>query len=161
PALCWPAGSFLATHEAQRRESASTVLEASPVATALCKFMDTKTTWEGTLSDLLEHLTPLVSEAIKQDSRSWPRTARGLRGQLNRIVAELRRLGIRITFERETGGTRTRKICITIVPTVPPSPQPENSRSEPGRSGDGRDDGDPQPSRDRPRETNGFSSTRD
>src|SRR5262249_18533708 len=38
-ALHWPAASFLATYEAQRRESASSVLEASPVATALCKFM--------------------------------------------------------------------------------------------------------------------------
>jgi hypothetical protein len=128
---------------------------------ALCKFMDTTTTWEGTLSDLLDHLTPLVSEAIKQDRRRWPRTARGLRSQLNRIVPDLRRLGLALTFEREAGGTRTRKVYITIVPTVPPSPQPENSRSEAGRSGDGHDDGDSQPSRDGPGETSEFSWTRD
>jgi hypothetical protein len=161
PALRWPTGSFLATYEAQRRESASSVLEASPVATALCKFMDTMTIWEGTLSDLLDHLTPLVSEAVQQERRRWPRTARGLRGQLDRIVPDLRRLGLEFAFEREAGGARTRKVRITTVPTVPPSPQPENSRSEAGRSGDGRDDGDSQPSRDRPGKTSEFSWARD
>jgi hypothetical protein len=145
PALDWPADTFLRTYERRRRESATSVLEASPVAMAVLAFMATRTEWEGTVTELLEALAALVSETIRKDKKQWPRTPRGLRARLDRLLPEFRRVGWRLDFYQE-GHDRTRKVCIR-----PSAPSASSAEAESqGNSADGCADGPqtdgPQPS---------------
>jgi hypothetical protein len=133
--LGWKPGTLTRVYGAHRQESAATMIESSAVGRAVCAWMRTHPDgWEGTMEGLLEVLTGLVSDSIKQDAKRWPRSPRGLRGSLDRLAPDLRRLGIMLSFHREPGGERDRKVCITTVPTVPPSGTPENPSSVAGRS---------------------------
>ena len=56
--------------------------------------------WEGTATELLVKLDSMVGEGTKR-LRSWPKSGRALRGALNRILPNLRAVGIEVTFDRE------------------------------------------------------------
>src|SRR5215831_1499333 len=83
--------------------------------------------WEGTPGELLDALTALASDSTKKDAKRWPRTPRGLRGKLERLTPDLRRLGITLEFFREATSDRARKVCITTVRTVRPSEECQES----------------------------------
>jgi hypothetical protein len=74
------------------------------------------TQWAGTAADLLGALKRVVGEA-KTKSKEWPATPRALASRVRRAAGTLRKVGIEITFERESGGrshgNRTRTITIT------------------------------------------------
>jgi hypothetical protein len=161
PALDWVAGTFLRTYDRRRRESASSVLEASAVATAVLAFMATQTEWEGTLTALLEVLAALVSETIRKDKKQWPRTPRGLRARLDRLLPEFRRVGWRFDFWQDPDRARTRKVRIRPSEPSEPSDDTEKAAESGGRSADGRRDDAAQPSDDRPTTSARFSSPSD
>jgi hypothetical protein len=173
PALGWRPGTFMETYDRRRREGAEAVIEASPVAMALCAFMRDRASWEGTLAELLDQLGGLATEAITKDRRQWPRTPRGLRARLDRLLPELRRIGWCLDFYQE-GHARTRKV--RIQPSAPSAssagadshgnsadgcadgreaegPQPSAGDTHGDAAdgcADGREAGEPQPSADRP-----------
>jgi hypothetical protein len=154
PALGWKPGTLVRIYRAHRQESAATVIESSSVGRAVCKFMQAyPDRWEGTMEELLEALTASVSESIKKDKNRWPQSPRGLRGTLDRLAPDLRRLGWRIEFSRTTDA---RKVCIR--PSSPSSPSwarsdRQDSRASASPRHDGRHDGrggtPPEPSSDR------------
>ena len=78
-----------------------------PVAVALLSFMDSKTKWTGTATDLLSELGQLSGEDVRRD-REWPRGARGLSGRLTRLAPALRKIGVEISHSRagDREGTR-------------------------------------------------------
>jgi hypothetical protein len=162
PALGWPASTFLDAYDSRRRDAAEVVLEASVVGTAVRALMSQRSTpWEGTAADLLDGLAAFVVDDVRKDRRRWPQSPRGLRGKLERLAPDLRRLGTKVEFFRDAGGNRIRKIRIETVPTVPTVPSGENSSAFPGRSRDGRDDPRAQPSLNRPAESAYSSRSRD
>ena len=51
------------------------LLESSPVATAIVKFMDAKGEWKGSATELLGELEPIALELkINTKSKLWPKS---------------------------------------------------------------------------------------
>jgi len=84
----------------QGQRVAEDVIDSSPVASAVCAFMDKRTDWTGTASELLAEITPDPAP------KSWPKTARGLSGSLTRSEPALLEVGIEITRQDRTGTAR-------------------------------------------------------
>jgi hypothetical protein len=92
------------------------VIEADPVASAVCAMMSSWTeraVWTGSATDLLGALGEAVGERVAK-SKAWPDSARALSGRLRRAATSLRKIGIEIAFERE-GRARTRTINIAFA----------------------------------------------
>ena len=122
----WPAGTFSFAYSANRDEAVQGVIEADPVAAAVCAFMSARTAWSGTASDLLSALEEAAGERIAK-AKSWPDNPRALGGRLRRAASFLRKIGIEINFERK-GRTRTRIIQI-ITNAI--QPDQENLGTQP------------------------------
>ena len=89
PALGWSGERFLAVYRANREKGIATEIDASPVAAALLRFMQERSEWTGTASDLYELLTPLAGDAV-QHTRAWPASPRALSGALKRLAPSLK-----------------------------------------------------------------------
>jgi DnaJ domain len=108
----WPAGTFMRAYRENIAAAVEVVIEASAVGDTVRRFMAGRQTWEGTASELLQQLTPLIPEALARE-RSWPKNARALSGKLRRAAPPLRKIGIDVDFIRE-GHDRERLITITV-----------------------------------------------
>jgi hypothetical protein len=108
----WPAGTFLRAYNANRRAAIESVIEADPVATAVCSIMAKQTTWTGNASDLLCAGADAFKNNGSRTSPGWPKSPRALAGRLRRAQTSLRTLGIEVAFSRE-GRAGTRIIRIT------------------------------------------------
>ena len=64
----WPAGTFMQAYRQNIAAANEIVIEASPVGDTVRRFMATRVRWEGTASELLLELTPLVPEAIAREA---------------------------------------------------------------------------------------------
>jgi hypothetical protein len=84
---------------------AEDVIEGDPVAHAVAQFMETKTTWTGTASQLL---TMITEDRVPKD---WPTSARALVGILTRVAPALRKAGIH--YERGPRTSKERPIILT------------------------------------------------
>ncbi|MBK9160416.1 MAG: hypothetical protein IPM27_02430 [Nitrosomonadales bacterium] len=93
-ALDHPPGYFTELYEASVREGVDRSLETYGVANALQVFMaqQKNKAWEGTVLTLKSQLEGVCG----QDKSAWPKSARGLSGQLARIRPGLRQRGIQI-----------------------------------------------------------------
>ncbi len=107
----WPDGTFCAAYCGNRDEAIEGVIEADQIATALRTFMETRTVWSGTSTELLGALGDQAGDGAKK-SKGWPNSPRGLAGRLRRAATFLRKVGVEIDFRRE-GRARTRVIHIT------------------------------------------------
>jgi hypothetical protein len=119
----WPVGTFAAAYEGNRDEAVEGMIEADLVADTLRRFMEkrtVRTVWTGTATDLLDALNKEANEKAKKD-KSWPLTARGLRGRLTRAAPSLRKIGIEVSPPSREGHARDRIMTITIS-TPPPEP---------------------------------------
>jgi hypothetical protein len=135
----WPAGTFEKAYDANRAEAVETVIEADPVATALRSFMEDKTEWAGTPSDLLGQLSHLVPEPERRGGNTWPAASNKLTGRLRRQVPFLRQIGIHID-ERREGKDRTRRLYIRREERVrnqPPAPSAPSAKGDGPSSGNG------------------------
>jgi len=115
----WPAGTFWSAYCENRDEAVESVLDADPVAAAVRTMMAEaqRTVWTGTASDLLGVLEEAAGERIAK-AKTWPDSPRALAGRLRRAASFLRKVGIKVSFERE-GRARTRVIRITAAATDP------------------------------------------
>jgi hypothetical protein len=101
----WKAGTFAKAYKQNRDDAIDTVIEADLVASAVQKFMEDKTEWKGTTSELLVALK--MDGAIPLDQtklREWPQTPEKLRGRLKGSAATLPGPGSR---SRSVAGPRT------------------------------------------------------
>jgi curved DNA-binding protein CbpA len=171
----WPAGTFMRAYRENIAAANEVVIEASAVGDAVRRFMAGRQTWEGTASELLQQLTPLVPEALARE-RSWPKNARALSGKLRRAAPPLRKVGIDVAFVRE-GHDRERTIVITArsrsigVDNFASAPSAESEKSEKHTNGKGlaadanadgmRTQTSDGPSADNNREDNGFPQNAD
>lgn len=123
----WPAGTFEGAYGGNRDEAVEGVIDADPVAAAVRDFMDGRTEWAGTASDLLDALGALAGETQRR-AKGWPGTAHALSGRLRRAATFLRKFGIEIAAERE-GKERRRVLYITATPAFSEADRVGNSAS--------------------------------
>lgn len=109
-------GAFMAAYTGNRADAIESVIDASPVASAIRKLMQDREPWEGTPADLHAKLTQIAGESVTK-GKEWPANAQALSRKLNRATSALRPAGIEI--ERGEGRKR-RDIFI--------SRRPENRR---------------------------------
>jgi hypothetical protein len=111
----WKEGTFMSAYTGNIDEAVETLLDNSPVATAVRTFMAMQmaTTWTGTATDLLELLGRVAGEKATK-AKNWPADATRLSGRLRRVAPFLRSIGIEINIERK-GKERTRTITITLA----------------------------------------------
>jgi len=129
--LGWPSGDFQRAYAANREGAHVTALESSLLFEPICKLLksDNETkVWTGTSAKLLSELSAIIGES-KAKPRGWPAMPRKLRSDLQRIVPNLRSIGIKVTFpkpnEKQAGGRplTLERVCKT------PSRSSEPSRS--------------------------------
>jgi hypothetical protein len=103
----WDTGMHMAAYEANRQDAADTVLEEAPVAVQLRRYMERRPECTTTAGDLLGELDKLAPEHVRRQIQ-WPKSPRGLSGQLTRLSRALRRVGIVINKgeDREAGSGR-------------------------------------------------------
>jgi hypothetical protein len=82
-------------------EANRAVLESSPVAQAVIGLIGRGGAWQGTAGELLDRITP------DPRPRDWPRTARGLSGQLARLAPALEDNGIAVERPPTRGAQRS------------------------------------------------------
>jgi hypothetical protein len=144
PAL-WSDGTFATTFDANRKELIEGVLDADAIATAIRSLMAIREEWIGTASQLLGALEEVAGERLTK-SKNWPTTAEALGRGLRRPATFLRKVGIEISFERDTSARRTRRIRITRNQTEPDNPRKKPSAlselSELDHISDGSDSSD-------------------
>jgi hypothetical protein len=141
PGLGWASSSFMAAYSGNRQDATALTLDANPVAAKVCK-LAADGGFEGTMTELLAKLNKGADEVLTRQG-DWPKTARGLGGQLRRLVPGLRAVGVQVEFSK---GHHPRTVRISTVPAVPTVP--DGSRSEDGwdaptnrgdQQGNGRD----------------------
>src|SRR5262249_49856139 len=79
--------------------------ENSPVAAVLLKAQQDLDGFQGTSAELLSRLEDLADEATRKQKR-WPRAANALSNCLRHIAPNLRKVGLRVDFDREPGTGR-------------------------------------------------------
>ena len=98
-------GAFLRAYARNRKGAVTTVIEASPVARAICGLMRKRRgqVWEGIPTELYRELTRRVGEGVAK-TRGWPGNPQTLSLHLKRLTPALRQIGV--TVERQKGGQR-------------------------------------------------------
>lgn len=96
------ASSFTNAYHKNQQIQTEEVIEGSPVATILVKFIESRYKWVGTASMLLNELeTTAESLGIEIQNRLWPRAAHVLTRRLNEIRTNLRAVGISIDYNKD------------------------------------------------------------
>jgi len=75
------------------------------MAGAVLAFMDGRTAWSGSATDLLSNLAALTKDEARRD-REWPSNSQKLSGRLTRLAPALRKSGIDTVREKLPGGAR-------------------------------------------------------
>jgi hypothetical protein len=128
PVLGSTAEQFLQAYTHNIQSANDLVLDACPVAQAVLKLMEHQHVWEGTATQLLSVLTPLL-EGIPAHER--PRSAQTLSNALRRVAPTLSKVGVEVLFgQRKNGGNRDRLISICLQP-IQASPVPPLGSHEP------------------------------
>jgi energy-coupling factor transporter ATP-binding protein EcfA2 len=147
--LGWESGSFQRAYQLNRKEGDATALEASIIYSPLIEFLESQPekSWEGTATELLNSLAELAGDK-KTRQKTWPTSPRHLRAGLERIVPNLRNVGVRVVLPK--GRTKgQRNITLQILDsegggerssTSSTSSKPVLSLGKSNPSLDGRDD---------------------
>ena len=136
--LGWAPGTFQKAYRANRATGNETALESSLLYEPLLEFVkQANNHWEGTMGELLLKLNDKVGEA-KAKQKGWPIQPRGLRSALQRIVPNLRVIGLNVEF----GSKRTNKGSVVklVLNGKQPSQHTQPSQQAPESNGsEGRD----------------------
>jgi hypothetical protein len=107
PALGYEPGRFLTAYEVNREGAKHHALDSSILTPHITQFMQSRETWTGTASDLLDELRPAVYDPPRP--HGWPTTAAKLSAELRRLADSLPAMGIVVTFE-QTPGAHSKKL---------------------------------------------------
>jgi hypothetical protein len=100
--LGWEPGAFMVSYTGNRNESHEIAIESSPVGVPLRVIADGG--FDGTFTQLLEKLNEAVEE--KARPKDWPKSARGLSSDIQRIAPNLRRVGYAVEATGTSKGKR-------------------------------------------------------
>lgn len=98
----WQPGTFMRVYNNARAETVAAGLEGSPVAQSIRAMMESRNSWEGTATQLLDRL-PVDDKTAHL--KIWPKTARGLSNVVRRLSPSLRADGLDVSFNHS--GTRS------------------------------------------------------
>ena len=100
---CEPAesgGAFVRAYERNRAGAVASVIDESPVASAIRTWMEERSaSWTGEAAELYSELSR-SAERAGLTGHGWPANGQALSRQLNRLIPVLRRAGIVIARER-------------------------------------------------------------
>ncbi len=99
--LGWKEKTFLNIYRLNIREITSLTLDADLVGTAVSVFMEDKTEWKGTATELLDALENAANERTKK-AKGWPGAPQVLSGKLKRSATALRTHKISVIFPQRT-----------------------------------------------------------
>lgn len=102
----WREGAFILAYQANVQEAVVDVIDADAVACAVRDFMAERERWDGTATELLQVLRPLVETELL---RTWPPNGWALANRLRRAAAFLRKIEIetrRLRSQPRWNGTR-------------------------------------------------------
>lgn len=102
-------GSFMAAYDGNRQAAHGLAIENAPVAEAVRTLLERGEAWEGTASELLVALIPLLPAHAKH---ATPRSPKALGDALRRLAPNLRGVGIAVCFTRGSDRKRTRIVRI-------------------------------------------------
>jgi hypothetical protein len=105
PALGWAPGSFMAAYSRNQGDAVELELEAAAIGPALLAFLENRTEWRGTATELLSELATRSTEDAKK-RKGWPGNGRALSGALKRLGPALRRSRGWIVIDRRAKTTR-------------------------------------------------------
>jgi hypothetical protein len=130
---------FLRAYMGAREAGHDLTIDGSPIGLALRAFLDAHLSdgsWEGTAGQLLKHLVELADDQAKR-SRDWPRSPRGLSGEIRRVAPALRGIGFTIVVDiRDRARKRGRLLRIGRVeeagagPSAPSAPSDDTQRPD-------------------------------
>lgn len=108
--LGWERGTFQKAFEMNQNNLTSDTLILNPVVRALQSFMafSADTTWEGTMAELHDNLSNYAGN--ERRSESWPKTARYLSSELDRLKEDLPKVGIELEKLERTPSRRGLRI---------------------------------------------------
>jgi hypothetical protein len=149
PALGLERGAFLAAYATNRAAATDLAIEASPIGPALVALVQRFGAWSGTARNLLDELeTDQHTDEKARKRTDWPNGARSMGSAVRRLAPDLRRAGVNVTFDRESGVKRRRLIILErTCPEPSTSSKPSiNTADDPksptrdGRTPDANDD---------------------
>ncbi len=112
PALEWSGPDFMKAYSSKTRDASGDVLEDSIIAPLITRIAEDG--WEGRPSELLQKLDGRVTDK-KRESKSWPKAANSLSGELKRLIPALRAEGVEVEFSKTPGSKSQRLITIGKV----------------------------------------------
>lgn len=113
-------GSALKTYVAQSTQIADEVVTGDPVGVEVLDLLAKHNGhWEGTATELRDAISP------ERLPKGWPKTGRGMSGQLKRLTPALLQLGVSV--EKDRSSTSDRKRLIRISRESEPSTSSEPS----------------------------------
>ena len=122
-ALPWEPGRFIAAYESNRRSANAAALESSRVAQAVIELMASRECWTGSAQELMTALEQgELADGKVRDRLGWPKTPRGMSGELDRTAPILRRTGFTIIKGEREGRGRKRIIRIERAAHPPSAP---------------------------------------
>ncbi len=95
----WDPGLFLAAYQANQRQTVDGTLQADQVASTLQSWMEEKSEWSGSASELLAKLSAHAGEQVSR-VKGWPRLAQHLTRRLRQASVFLERSGIEVEFRK-------------------------------------------------------------
>ena len=109
---------FIKAYETKVKMQIEEAAHASPIATVLIDHMESLEKWDGTPSQLYIALNNHAKTLnISTRQKAWPKAPNALVRRLNELAPSLESLGWKLETGIKSGSTR--RICISIVPTVP------------------------------------------
>ena len=78
------AGAFMQTYTGNRADAIESVIDASPVASAIRALMQCRGPWEGTPTELLTELEREAGNSVTK-GKEWPTNGQALSRRLNRV----------------------------------------------------------------------------
>jgi hypothetical protein len=116
----WGAAQFESDWSVVVGEQQRAAIEGSPVGQALLRWIEQRTSWRGTATELLGELAPVAEELRLLGAKAWPRTPVWLARRLREIRPVL--LATSVVIREERGSAGERLWCIERRP-IEPTPE--------------------------------------
>jgi hypothetical protein len=136
-------GDFMRAYSANRKHATLQIVDEAPVAIYVRAFMENRSEWEGSASELLEELTALLGEK-RRELRDWPTSGRKLSGALRRLAPPLRSNGIDLDFGQRTGAGRNKRLIRIRCTVISEHDQPPEQPAQPAAGSEVSAPGDPE-----------------
>lgn len=130
--------AFLAAFSEARDATHEQALDGSPIGGPLRAFLDddlARGPWEGTAGELRDRLEQLGGERATR-ARDWPKSARGISGELRSLAPALRALGYVVEFGDRQGRDRRRVIHLARAEERAAGPSASSASSAEARPPD-------------------------